>query len=413
MVAVVAGLITLIAGLKIHAQGAVAATRRSAGVGAGIGVVAVAVVAGFPLIHTVVAATLQTACSIAAIAHIQVAVVAGLTQIHHTVAAALDLAATVAAIAGFKVAVVAGFAAFHTPVAAAFEPAFGVAAIAGLKVAVVATLFGHMTNAIAAARLGAGLGAGIGVDGVAVVAGLARIHTPVATNFRQALRRTPVFHVHVAVVALFKTGIFRGEITTHDAVAADRFKTGPGASIGGIGIAVVAGFFPSPHHAVAAARRCAGVQTTVGVHVVAVVAQFVVLHHAVAAARRLAVVAGIRGVVVAVVAALTGPQNPITATRFEAIVQARIAVFAVAVIASFVADRTGLKVRAQHPIATAWRLAHPLAAHAAGTIGGDPTAETIGTGSAGSATVHIGLSSIADTVCAISCLAYGICTDLS
>ena len=61
-----------------------AAPRRSAGVGAGIGVVAVAVVAGFPFIHTVVAATLQTADAIAAIAGLKVAVVAGLTQIHHT-----------------------------------------------------------------------------------------------------------------------------------------------------------------------------------------------------------------------------------------------------------------------------------------------------------------------------------------
>ena len=182
-VTIVAALIPLRTGRQIVAHDSVAAARRYTGVGAGILIKQIAIVASLlPLKAMPIAATRQGTIAQAGVSLQLVAIIAGLAEIAPPVAAGFDLAGAIATIARVGVAVIAAFVAVESAVAAAFEPALRVAAVAGCAIAVVTALGSDMTDAVAAACGATAAGTGVGIDGIAVVAGFAGIDAPVAAD---------------------------------------------------------------------------------------------------------------------------------------------------------------------------------------------------------------------------------------
>ena len=83
-----------------------------------------------------------------------------------------------------------------------------IAAVARVNVTVITAFCSDVANAIAAARRHTTARTGVGVDVVAVVAGLARIHPAVTANFSEALRRTAVRSISIAVIAFLVALVF-------------------------------------------------------------------------------------------------------------------------------------------------------------------------------------------------------------
>src|SRR4029079_18623558 len=131
----------------------------------------------------------------------------------------------------------------------------GVGAGVGVDGVAVVALLGRLDEPVSTAGDRAGVGAGVGVDGVAVVARLGSLHEPVATAGDRAGVGAGVGVDGVRVIALL------GPL--HEPVSAAGGHAGVGAGVGVRGVAVVASLDPLLDEAVAATSGLAGVETAV------------------------------------------------------------------------------------------------------------------------------------------------------
>jgi hypothetical protein len=188
------------------------------------------------VIDAAVAADFNPAFGIAAIANVLVTIVANLDILsQNTIAAASGLAGVGAIVLGDSVAVIAGLAGVHTPITADFCSALSVAAVAGLDVPVVTTFDVLTKDSIAAARRLAGVGAGVTLDTVAVITGLASVDSSVAADFDLALSVATVAADFVVIVTSL-------DALLEDPVTAARLNALRRAAIGVDLIAVIASF---------------------------------------------------------------------------------------------------------------------------------------------------------------------------
>jgi hypothetical protein len=229
---IVVDLVAVITGLFASAHNTIAAARRIAGIGAGIGIDSIAIVTLFhPNSAKAVAAGGNKAGVKAVVGIVTITIVADFKAlIAFDEVLAGDRITTgrygadVGAGVGIDpVAVITGFTRLQDGVATTSGAAIVHAAIVFDLVAVVA-VFPHRLDAIATARRLAVVGAGIGIETIAVIAGL-------------------------------KVFVFRTEVTPRDAVTAARRSTGSGAGILIIGISIIADLMSDMHGSVTATRH--------------------------------------------------------------------------------------------------------------------------------------------------------------
>ena len=127
-VVVIACFVTFIFGIEIFTNDTVPASCMLTGVGAGIKVCSIAIVAGFATIYAVITASSKGAVGVAAVTINFVAVIACFVAFcskldilaANSIAAACVLAAVCAGIEGVLIAIIAGLPRIETPVAADF-----------------------------------------------------------------------------------------------------------------------------------------------------------------------------------------------------------------------------------------------------------------------------------------------------
>jgi hypothetical protein len=301
-VAVIAGLIALLALLHVAPLNAIATTRLSTLVGAGIGVDLIGIVTGLfafvddPVTAAGFDATIATvigidrvavvAALIAVFASLQVLTVMPVTTNRdHTGDQAGILIAFITVIAGFIALLPLSDVGSGLAIAAACHRAgvqtgvgvVHIAIIAGL-VAVLAVRNIASAYAIAAGRQGAIVMAGIGLFDIAIVALLAFIQARVATTQQVTFRGAFIIIGVIAVIAFFVGGFRRMQVAPVNAIAASRFDTAIQAGIIVIKVAIIAGLkslvplrkIPSLH-LIAADSCVTGVQAGIKMVAVAVI----------------------------------------------------------------------------------------------------------------------------------------------
>ena len=139
---------------------------------------------------------------------------------HDPVAASGEPAPAGAGVDLDGVAVIAGLASVQPAVSAHLSSALGVAAITWLYVAIVAAFHAELQNRVTAARLTALPCTGVRVDSVAVVASFALIEPAVTAALCEAGAGAAVAVLRVAVIALLKALILWRNVTPADAITA-------------------------------------------------------------------------------------------------------------------------------------------------------------------------------------------------
>ena len=123
-------------------------------------------------------------------------------------------------------------------------------------------------NPIAAHSPLTGIGAGIVVQAIAIIAGFVFFHLLVATNGCSAIVGAIIKVVPVTVIAILFTG------SNHFIATAGQYASVQAAIAVDI-VAVIAGFFPGQHKTVTTAGQGAGIGAAIGLHPVAIVAGFI------------------------------------------------------------------------------------------------------------------------------------------
>jgi hypothetical protein len=258
LVPVITGFVARLELTEVLAPHAITAGCNRAVGSAGVSVVVVPVIAGFdPVLNKAVAAASLLASGQAGVAIFCVAVVAGFkarcfgSEIVSldSVAAASHFAAVGAGVGVDLVSVVAAIIWIDDSVAADLGSTERRAAVSGVVVAVIATFkaivaLGEVLaqEAIATARLGALVGAGVKVASVAIITSLTFIDDRVAADLSQAGWRAAIARFIVAVIAFFEAFSSPLKPATHHTVAAASQLAVVGARIITFGVAIIAGF---------------------------------------------------------------------------------------------------------------------------------------------------------------------------